>query len=159
MVTLSTRVLHPFINSSFVIKKTSPWCSFTVTKPAMVLHPFMDCSHVLTKTTLWFSLWSHFLHLYPLLLCTAFWCCFNSTSVSICFHKYCTFILSPAEWTSERLAPGSYWPCGQGSRGFESRLLERRALILVWSGSPSSRKRLSGTEFPVAQCSEELMCA
>ena len=52
VVTLSTRVLHPFMNCSFVFGEIPLWSCLMVTLPTRVLHPFMYCSFVLSKTTL-----------------------------------------------------------------------------------------------------------
>ena len=52
MFTLPTRVCHPFMNCSFMETKITLGSCHMLTVPARVLHPFMNCSSVLNKTSL-----------------------------------------------------------------------------------------------------------
>ena len=58
IVTLPARVLHSFMNCSFVLGKIPLWSCLMVTLPTRVLHPFMKCSFVSGKTPLWSCLQS-----------------------------------------------------------------------------------------------------
>ena len=84
MVTLPARVLHPFMNCSFVSIKMTLRSCLIVTLPARVLHPFMNGSFVLWLRWLFdcaFLPHSAHLNIFCLVLfCFCFCfvlCCFN----------------------------------------------------------------------------------
>ena len=70
----STRVFHPLMNCSFVLRKIPLWCCLMVPLLARVLHPFMNWSIVLCNIPLWnclmVTLFARVLHpLHELLFC------------------------------------------------------------------------------------------